>query len=82
MFLRNIVGETVVSSHDLNLKKNHILLKKKSQPFLQKEALLKFESLFKPKSLVRNMLSFYPNNSSLSRDDAGYIALESIESPW
>ena len=31
MFLRNIVGETVVSSHDLNLKKNHILLKKKKK---------------------------------------------------
>lgn len=29
-----------------------------------------------------NTLYFYPNNSSLSQDNAGYIALESIESPW
>lgn len=55
---------------------------KKNHPFLQKEALLKYESLFKPKSPVRNTLYFSPNNSSLSPDNAGYIAPESIESPW
>lgn len=74
------VDEIVVRSHDLSLKKTHKSLKKKS--FLQKEALLECESLFKSKSLVRNMLSFCPNNSFLSWDNAGYIALESIESPW
>ena len=74
------VGEIVVRSHDLSLKKTHKSLKKNS--FLQKEALLECESLFKSKSPVKNMLFFCLNNSFLSRDNAGYIALESIESPW
>lgn len=81
-FLRNIVGETVVRYCDLSLKKSHKPKKKKKHPFLQKEALLKCESVFKPKSPVRNTLYFYPNNSSLSWDNAVYIALESIKSPW
>lgn len=74
-FNSSMAGITVIES----LKKSHRSLKKKHA--LQKEPLLKCESLCKPKSPVRSILYFNQTIGPCAGDNAGYSGREAW-SPW
>lgn len=84
-FLRNIVGETVVRSCGLSLKKKtktkHVSLKKIANFYKRRHCWnVNPYSSTNPQWETPSIST--RTISSLSLDNAGYIALESIKSPW